>query len=211
MSCSPIDLKDYFLKELADPGRRQMEIHLKSCPACREELERLSLTQAALFSVREEEIPQRIAFVSDKIFEPSPWRRRLSAFWGSAARLGFCSAAMLSVAILVLALTHPAPAPVAQTQHALAGSRSGASVVSDADLERRIQAAVDKAVAESEARQDEKTAEKVADIERKDREERRRLMLVVDGNLEYMQKRASYLSMASSEYALPSDNKGGSK
>ena len=211
MSCSPIDVKDYFLKDLADPDRRQMEIHLKSCPACREELERLNLTQAALFSAPEEEIPQRIAFVSDKIFEPSPWRRRLSAFWSSAAQLGFASAAMLSAAIVVSALTHPAPAPVAPTQKAPVVSRSRASAVSDADLERRIQAVVEKAVAESEARQDKKTAEAVADIERRDREERRRLMLVVDGNLDMMQRRTSYLSMASSEYALPAEKTGESK
>ena len=57
--------------------------------------------QTALFSLREEEIPQRIGFVSDQIFEPSPWRRGWAAFWGSAARLGFASAAMLSVALVV--------------------------------------------------------------------------------------------------------------
>jgi len=44
MSCSPFDLKDYFLKELADPQRRQVEAHVKSCEPCREELDRLQLT-----------------------------------------------------------------------------------------------------------------------------------------------------------------------
>ena len=109
MSCSPFDLRDYFLKELTDPQQRQVEAHVKDCPACREELERLRLTEAALFSLREEEIPQRIAFVSDPVFEPSGWRRWWAAFWGSSARLGFASAAMLSVAILVSALTRPVP------------------------------------------------------------------------------------------------------
>jgi len=75
MSCPPIDLKDYLLNELADPERRKLEVHIKTCPACREELDRLRLTEAALFSLREEEIPQRIAFVSDPVFEPSRWRR----------------------------------------------------------------------------------------------------------------------------------------
>ena len=72
MSCSPFDLRDYFLKELTDPQQRQVEAHVKTCPPCREELERLRLTEAALSALRDEEIPQRIAFVSDKIFEPSP-------------------------------------------------------------------------------------------------------------------------------------------
>src|SRR5579872_3752510 len=101
MSCSPFDLRDYFLQELSDPQQRQVEAHVKVCAQCTDELDRLRITEAALFSVRDEEIPQRIAFVSDKIFEPSPWRRWWTALWASSARLGFASAAMLSVAIVV--------------------------------------------------------------------------------------------------------------
>src|ERR1035441_3578675 len=96
MSCSPFDLKDYFLRELAPSARAQVEGHVRQCAACREELERLQMTQNALFSLRDEEIPQRIAFVSDPIFEPSPARRWLGAFWASTARLGVASSAMLS-------------------------------------------------------------------------------------------------------------------
>jgi hypothetical protein len=112
MSCSPFDLRDYHFQELAGPHRRDVELHVKTCEACREELGRLQATESALFTLREEEIPQRIAFVSDPIFEPSPLRRFFSDFWGSAARLGFASAAMLSVALVVFAVNRPAPAPV---------------------------------------------------------------------------------------------------
>ena len=111
MSCSPFDLKDYFLKEMPEPQRRRTEEHIRQCQACREELDRLRLTEAALFALREEEIPQRIAFVSDKVFEPAAWRRWWAAFWGSAARLGFASAAMLSIAILVFALMRSSGQP----------------------------------------------------------------------------------------------------
>ena len=97
MSCSQYDLKAYFLGEPDAAGRGAVEEHLKACTACREELDRLRLTGAALASVPNEEMPHRIAFVSDKIFEPRGWAR----FWGSAPRLGFASAAMLSVAIIV--------------------------------------------------------------------------------------------------------------
>src|SRR5690242_10031822 len=113
MSCSPFDLRDYFLKELLPAEQGQVETHVQHCAACREELDRLQLTEAALFSLRDEEIPQRIAFVSDKIFEPSPVRRWFAAFWGSSARLGFAGAAMLSAAIFYFAATRPAPAPIA--------------------------------------------------------------------------------------------------
>src|ERR1051326_3096950 len=99
MSCSPFELKDYYLQELSHPQQREVEAHVKGCQVCREELDQLQLTGAALLSLRDEEIPQRIAFVSDKVFEPSPWRRWWTAFWGSSARLAFASAAMLSAAL----------------------------------------------------------------------------------------------------------------
>jgi anti-sigma factor RsiW len=97
MSCSQFDLKSYFLGEPDAAGRGAVEEHLKNCLSCREELDRLRLTGAALASLPDEEMPHRIAFVSDKIFEPRGWAR----FWGSAPRLGFASAAMLSVAIII--------------------------------------------------------------------------------------------------------------
>jgi anti-sigma factor RsiW len=135
MSCSPFDLNDYFLKELPETERREVESHVRECRQCCEELERLRLTEASLFALREEEIPQRIAFVSDKVFEPAPWRRWWGAFWGSAARLAFASSAMLLVAILVFALTR---GPV-QT-------RVVTAYVAPPDVQAQIQTAVDKAV-----------------------------------------------------------------
>ena len=92
MNCTSIDLKAYFLGEADAPMRRAAEEHLTSCAACQEEHERLRLTQAALFTVREEEMPRRIAFVSDKVFAPR-WYQRL---WRSGPRLGFAGAAMLA-------------------------------------------------------------------------------------------------------------------
>ena len=157
MSCSPFDLRDYFLKELTDPEKRQIELHVKGCAPCREELDRLRHTETALFSLREEEIPQRIAFVSDKIFEPSPWRRAWNGFWGSTARLGFASAALLSAAIVVFALTRPAPAPAVPVL-------TQTPAVSAAEIQQRIQSAVDQAVAVTEARLEKKMEQQNADV-----------------------------------------------
>jgi anti-sigma factor RsiW len=157
MSCSPFDLTDYFLKELAEPERHQVEAHVKSCVGCRQELDRLRVTQTALFALREEEVPQRIAFVSDKIFEPSPWRRAWESFWGSTARLGFASAAMLSIALMVFALTRPAPAPSVVLP-------PSAPAISPAALQQQIQAAVTQAVAVSEARQEKQFEKRIADL-----------------------------------------------
>jgi hypothetical protein len=166
MSCSPFDLRDYHFQELTDPQRRQVESHVKTCEPCREELGRLQLTESALFTLREEEIPQRIAFVSDPIFEPSPLRRFLADFWGSAAKLGFASAAMLSTALVVFSLTRPAPATV--------------QVASGVD----VQAIVDAAVAK-------KTQVLVGDLEKA-----RQSLLYAAEELDNAQKRAGTLRLA---------------
>jgi len=156
MSCSPFDIRDYYLQELTDPQRRQVEAHVQDCAACREELDQLRLTQAALFSLRDEEIPQRIAFVSDPVFLPSGARRWWAAFWTSSARLGFAAAVLLSAGLVFATLN---------TTHAGGG-------LSAAQVDRRIQ----QAVAASEARQTQTTTKLVHDlVERVDSERNLRL------------------------------------
>ena len=182
MSCSPFDLKDYFLKELARPQALLVEEHVQNCRSCHEELDRLRLTEAALFALRDEEIPQRIAFVSDPVLEPPTWRRWLAAFWGNGARLGFASAAMLSIAILVSALTRPAPAPLVKAPAPVVSAS-----LSQEPVQAQIQAAVDKAVRESEARQSEKTTQLVSDLLARQRQDSKKMAQVAD-LLEYQDR-----------------------
>src|ERR1017187_1321088 len=198
MTCSPFDLKDYFLRELPVPQQRQVEAHVKQCQPCREELDRLRVTEAALLCLREEEIPQRIAFVSDKIFEPSPWRRWWAAFWGSAARLGFASAAVLSAAIVVYALH-----PVGQTMgvHLAVAAPPAPQIVltvPEPDLQSRIDAAVTKAVAQVEIRQDEKATELVAELK-----SMRQSLLVAAAELDMYDKRNRVLQRQDVSYVGP--------
>lgn len=183
MSCSPFDLRDYLLDELAEEKRRQVDQHVRSCGGCHEEMERLRITHATLLSLREEEVPQRIGFVSDKVFEPSFVRRMGQAFWGSSAKLGFASAAMLSVALLFFTFFRQAPA--------VASVASVNTSRIEAQVAARMSAAVEKAVAESETRQASKTAALLAAAEQ--RFERQRQadqldMLNVKQNLEVLQK-----------------------
>jgi len=187
MSCSPFDLRDYYLKELTDPQQRQVESHVKDCPACREELERLRLTQAALFSLRDEEIPQRIAFVSDPVFEPSGPRRWWTAFWGSPGRLGFASAAMLSAALLISAATR-----------AFSPASAG---LSSTEVDHRIERAIDA----SEARQTSKTTQLVHELAQKADTEHQ-LRLVAESEAEYARKQAYSAELKSGEYVTPASN-----
>jgi hypothetical protein len=149
MICSPFDLRDYFFGELAENDRRQADLHIKGCASCREELDRLRSAQAVLLTIPDEEIPQRIAFISDRVYEPSAMRRWWLAFWGSAPRLGFAAAAMLSAAILVHATHQPAPQSPAPAVD---------MVKLQADFSRQVNEAVAKAVAESDARHEQRTA-----------------------------------------------------
>jgi anti-sigma factor RsiW len=209
MSCSPFDLRDYFLKELSDSELRQVEAHVGDCQPCREELDRLRLTEAALLALREEEIPQRIAFVSDKVFEPSPWRRWWATFLGSTARLGFASAAVLSVAILVFALRVGQPERYSALSRPVTGvpelSRPPQVVktISDAEIQTHIDTAVAKATAQIEARQSEKTKALVADLERT----RQRLLLAAD-EFDYYQRRANTIRISASNYGPPRAGNG---
>ncbi len=96
MNCE-IDLKSYVLGEATRQGRSAVEDHVRGCQSCREELDRLNLTRSALASLEDEEIPRRISFVSDRVFEPRWWQ----TMWRSGPVMGFASAALLSAAILV--------------------------------------------------------------------------------------------------------------
>ncbi len=187
MSCSDFDVKGYLLGELAAADRERVAGHLAGCQQCREELERLQVTRAALLSVRDEEIPKRIAFVSDKIFEPNWWQR----FWRSGPRLGFASAAMLSLAILVHAFWQPAPAPRASLDQAVVEQ------VVKKEVASRVEAAVREAVAASERRQAEQTARLLAAAEKRYEMERREDLLTVQENFEVLRKRMNVMYLAS--------------
>src|SRR5215470_14504636 len=99
MSCPSCDWKSYALKELEPDAARQAETHLAGCAECREELAAVRLTLEHLSRLREEEVPRRIAFVSDKVFEPRWWQRVFNP--------NFAAACVIAGAILVHAFARP--------------------------------------------------------------------------------------------------------
>lgn len=129
MSCASYDWKAYALGELEQPSRLEADSHAAACAECREELAAVRMTLNALSTVRDEEIPRRIAFVSDKVFEPRWWQK----FWNP----NLAAACVIAAAILVHAFARPAESP--------------------ARVQAEIDAAVNKAVAEVEVRHAEQT------------------------------------------------------
>ncbi len=130
MNCPQDDLKNYLFGELPESERLAIGKHLDLCSDCRQEVERLRLTETALHRLPLEEPPHRIAFVSDKIFEPRGW----GWLWNSAPRMGFVSAMVLAAAILVHALVRPSPAPSAE-QMAAMEARVRAEVIRNVQTE----------------------------------------------------------------------------
>lgn len=98
MSYSPDELKDYLLDELSASRRAEVEAMLRNSSGARAELARQRLLLQALRSLPQEEIPKRIAFVSDPILEPTARQKLWLRIWAGAPRLAG------AVALLVLAL-----------------------------------------------------------------------------------------------------------
>jgi anti-sigma factor RsiW len=173
MDCQAIDIKAYCFGEASANERREAELHMKSCTDCRDELTRLQYVQAALGGLREEEPPRRIAFVSDKVFEPNWWQR----FWASGPRVGFAGAGLLSTAILVHGFTRP-PTVVEQrpAQTAIVAR------VSEQDVQNRIDSAVSKVVAQIEDRQKSNVSQLLAAFEKKYEMDQRALEILASDN-----------------------------
>jgi|SoimicmetaTmtLPC_FD_contig_31_10816850_length_797_multi_2_in_0_out_0_2 anti-sigma factor RsiW len=108
MSCispeSRPDWKAYTLGDLNPEVSRQAEAHLAACSHCHEEVATLRLTLDTLSTLREEEVPRRIAFVSDKVFEPRWWQRVFNPT--------FAAGALVAAAILIHGSLRPGQAQV---------------------------------------------------------------------------------------------------
>jgi hypothetical protein len=194
-------LKAYLFGEQGAEERQQTEELLRRSAEAGEELERLRLTEAALRMLPEQEPSHRIAFVSDKVLEPRWWQR----VWAPGPRWGFASAMLLAGAIVLHGwmTASPQPATPAQSPLSLAQTTNASSatetLVSEAEMEQRIAAAVARAVEQVEARQARKTAELVAAAERRMQEQNQSNMVAVQESFEVLSKRLNVMYLASND------------
>ena len=132
----------------------------------------LRVTLDALSDVAGRGSARRIAFVSDKVFEPK--------WWQSFLRPSFAAGAVVAAAILVHAFVRP-PVPASSVDTAAVEARIAATVNRQvqAEVDRRVAAelatavngavnnAVTKAVAETEKRDDQRAVQLLAAAERR--------------------------------------------
>jgi len=186
MKCTSFDLNAYYFGELPADERRGAEEHVAACAACRAELERLRVTQTALASIPDEEIPQRVAFVSDKVFEPNWWQR----LWRPGPQWALVSAGLIAAAILLHGYMYrPAAAPAVEAQ--VIETRV------EAELARRLPVALDQAVSRLEARHRAQVREAVAAVEKRAEIERKAQMAAFEENLDVLRKRFNVMYLAS--------------
>ena len=153
------DWKSYALGELDARARQAAESHVAACAECQDELAGLRVTLDAMATLREEELPRRIAFVSDKVFEPRWYQKIAQAF----LRPSFAAAGLIAAAILIHAFVRPVSAPnniAAQVDTRAIESRVTAEVTArlQNEMAAAVNTAVTKAVAETEKRDDHRTA-----------------------------------------------------
>ena len=157
MSCNLADNRPdwraYSFGELDAAARQQAESHAATCADCQDELGGLRVTLDALATLREEEIPRRIAFVSDKVFEPRWWQKMF-------LRPSFAAAAVVAAAILVHGFARPVVVPAGSVDTAAIEARITSEVSQrlQSEMAATLNTAVTKAVADTEKRDDQRTA-----------------------------------------------------
>ncbi len=184
MSCE-IDLKAYVVGEATSRERTEVETHVRGCQSCREELDRLNLTRSALASLEDEEIPRRIAFVSDRVFEPRWWQ----TMWRSGPVMGFASAALLAAAILVHGFeARPVAVPTAVDAAQI-----------EKQVESQLNARVQAAVNEAQAKQSAEFARVLNATETRYETQRQADLATFQQGIEYARKQMGRMEMASNE------------
>jgi hypothetical protein len=181
------DWKAYAFGELSAQERREAEAHAETCVACQEEMAGLRVTLDAMATLREEEMPRRIAFVSDKVFEPN-WFQRA---WQGMARPSFAGAALVAIAIVVHAFVWSVSTPVASVDNAVVEARVQDAVnqALNQEVEKkvaaRLNAAMDQAVNEAVSQAvNQAVAKAVADTEKRNAEQTARLLAAAERRYE---------------------------
>jgi hypothetical protein len=176
MKITPEVLKEYALGELSAADRRHVESAAATDPMVREELSRLQWTHSALQALPELEMPRRIAFVSDRVFEPKWWQVWLQ----SGPRMAFASACLLALAILGHAVLR-APATVAPPERA-----SAERAILERQIGRRVTEEVARALpaalAQAEDRHRTELARAVAQAEERYRKLRQEDLQIMEAN-----------------------------
>lgn len=198
MSCPDFDWNGYVLGETPPEERERHARHLAACAACRQETESLQATLQAMRRLPESEIPRRIAFVSDPVFEPRWWQRLLA----SGPRAALASSALLAAAILAhgfIAQAPPAP-PAAEVASIEREVEKQVARRLPAAVEERVRAELQPALARLASRIDELESSRLASVEKKFAQQRAEDIRDLRGAFDDVERRLSAIQMMAARY-----------
>lgn len=181
------EVRDYAFGELPEGKRGAVEEHVAGCARCSAELDGLQLTTAALRILPDQEIPQRIAFVSDKVFAPSGFSKWFGAGW-----LNFASACVVAAGLVGAAFAYRpvvTAAPPVMT-------------ASKVDITAQVNETVAKAVAQIRSEDAQVMRMTLAAAERKHQQQDQILLKAMDQNLDYLWKKSGSVTMLASRDAM---------
>lgn len=195
MSCRDYDWNGYVLGETPPEERERHARHLATCAGCRQETESLQATLQAMKRLPESEIPRRITFISDPVFEPRWWQRLLA----SGPRAALASSALLAAAIFahgLMARTPAAPelASIERQVEKEVARRLPAAV------EERVRAELQPALARLAARIDELENSRLASVEKKFAAQRAEDIRDLRGAFDDVERRLSAIQMMAARY-----------
>lgn len=195
-----IDLNAYALGEGTAAEREAAAAFLAANPEEHDEFERLQYALTALGSVRDEEIPRRIAFVSDPVFEPSLWQR----FWSSTPRLAFAGLSMVAAAVTAHGYLMRPIAPQVIYQQA---SANAPAIDVDATVRRAVNDAVAAVEARSDARMKQEVSLAVAATEKKFTQEIQLMSATMQENETILRKQLNrmYVTNAGLSVGVPKE------
>lgn len=191
MSCAPFDLRDYFFGELNAAEAKQVDGHIAACEACRVEFSRMDVTRVAMMTLPMEEPPRRIAFVSDKVFEPTLWQR----FWRSGPAVGFASAAMVTAGLFFNVVTRPGLPMIAEAKIDYSAIESKVRE----EIAKQVPVEVAKAVAQVEERDRHHLTLAVANVAKKYEQKYELDVAALQASLEIRQNKMTKFYLASIE------------
>ena len=158
----------------------------------------MNLTRSALATLEDEEIPRRISFVSDRVFEPRWWQ----TMWHSGPAMGFASAALVAAAILAHGFARPVVlATGSQVDTAQIERRVEAQV--NAQVNAKLDAAVVKAVSEAQAKQSAEFAKVLNATETRFETQRQSDLATVQQAADYYRKQMAQFLVASNTVNNP--------
>ena len=190
MHCDGLDVKAYVLGEIRPQQARQIEDHLKDCARCRQAVQEWRHVTKLLKQLPQVEVPRRLVFVRDPVFQ-LPWWQRV---WQNKPVLALAASLILAVGLALHGyLTRPQSVTVAEQQLNALRQQVRAEVRAQLEAERaQLLKQVEQRIDTLETTLRQGLVDRVLTVHHSD-------VRMLEEGLEYLRRQVGYLYLASAE------------